>query len=231
MTRTRRSPWPRSRKRLDCCFARSAAIPVCASRPRPTPRPNREGVENPTSGVNKPAERGRQRRRAQHVALPERKNSLLSPFRAEMKLLEREGKTRQGLPPFCVTIDQEVYEYLLYLWQGRLRADPPSREFAATIVAAVYPSDRLNHPRCSMTDPRQLAEAVRAACIRAALDAYEEGGVLGLCAEGRWEYAISAMRRLSIDAFIAPSATGAVIEQDSEGNDGGRTGLVPGRPP
>jgi hypothetical protein len=82
-----------------------------------------------------------------------------------------------------------------------------------------------------MTDPRQLAEAVRAACIRAALDAYEEGGVLGLCAEGRWEYAISAMRRLSIDAFIAPSATGAVIEQDSEGNDGGRIGLVPGRPP
>ena len=38
-----------------------------------------------------------------------------------------------------------------------------------------------------MTNSRQLAEAVRAACIKAALEAYEEGGVLGLCAEGRWE--------------------------------------------
>ena len=53
-----------------------------------------------------------------------------------------------------------------------------------------------------MTDPRQLAEAVRAACIKAALDAYEEGGVLGLCAEGRWEYAISAMRQLDLAALI-----------------------------
>lgn len=54
-----------------------------------------------------------------------------------------------------------------------------------------------------MTDPRQLAEAVRTACIQAALDAYEEGGVLGLCAEGRWEYAISALRQLDVDALIA----------------------------
>ncbi len=54
-----------------------------------------------------------------------------------------------------------------------------------------------------MTDPQQLAEAVRAACIQAALDAYEEGGVLGLCAEGRWEYAISAMQQLDVDALIA----------------------------
>lgn len=54
-----------------------------------------------------------------------------------------------------------------------------------------------------MTDPRQLAEAVRAACIKAALEAYEDGGILGLCAEGRWEYAISAMRQLDVDALIA----------------------------
>lgn len=53
-----------------------------------------------------------------------------------------------------------------------------------------------------MTDSRQLAEAVRAACIQAALDAYEEGGVLGLCAEGRWEYAISVMRQLDLAALI-----------------------------
>lgn len=48
---------------------------------------------------------------------------------------------------------------------------------------------------------QQLAEAVRAACIKAALEAYEEGGVLGLCAEGRWEYAISALQQLDLDAL------------------------------
>ena len=54
-----------------------------------------------------------------------------------------------------------------------------------------------------MTNSRELAEAVRAACIKAALEAYEEGGVLGLCAEGRWEYAISALRQLDVAAVVA----------------------------
>lgn len=53
-----------------------------------------------------------------------------------------------------------------------------------------------------MTDSPALAEMMRAACIQAALQAYEEGGVLGLCAEGRWEYAISAMRQLDLNALI-----------------------------
>jgi uncharacterized protein with von Willebrand factor type A (vWA) domain len=51
-----------------------------------------------------------------------------------------------------------------------------------------------------MSNEQRLAEAIRAACIKAALEAYEEGGVLGLCAEGRWEYAISAMRQLDVAA-------------------------------
>lgn len=53
-----------------------------------------------------------------------------------------------------------------------------------------------------MTDAQKLAEAVRTACIKAALEAYEEGGVLGLCAEGRWEYAISTLQQLDLDALI-----------------------------
>ena len=61
-----------------------------------------------------------------------------------------------------------------------------------------------------MLTEQPLAEAVRAACIKAALAAYEEGGVLGLCAEGRWEYAISAMQQLNmaevLDASTAISA-------------------------
>ena len=49
---------------------------------------------------------------------------------------------------------------------------------------------------------QQLAETVRTACIKAAVEAYEEGGVLGLCAEGRWEYAISTLQQLDLDTLI-----------------------------
>jgi len=47
-------------------------------------------------------------------------------------------------------------------------------------------------------DPRAAAEAARQACIAAALAAYEDAGMLGLCAEGRWEAAISAMQSLEL---------------------------------
>lgn len=73
-----------------------------------------------------------------------------------------------------------------------------------------------------MTDPRQLAEAVRAACIEAALNAYEEGGVVGLCAEGRWEYAISALRQLDLEALIQDHSR-RDEERGREGQDGLRT--------
>jgi hypothetical protein len=59
----------------------------------------------------------------------------------------------------------------------------------------------------AMTDGQRLAEMVRAACIKAALEAYEEGGILGLCAEGRWEYAISMMQRLDLEALIPANQT------------------------
>lgn len=62
-----------------------------------------------------------------------------------------------------------------------------------------------------MSDEQRLAETVRAACIKAALEAYEEGGVLGLCADGRWEYAISALRQLDVTAVAA-----AWVERDAE---------------
>jgi len=53
-----------------------------------------------------------------------------------------------------------------------------------------------------MSNEQRLAEAVRAACIKAALEAYEDGGILGLCAEGRWEYAISAMQQLDVATVL-----------------------------
>ena len=43
-----------------------------------------------------------------------------------------------------------------------------------------------------------VAEAVRKACIEAALAAYEDAGISGLCAEGRWEAAVSAMQSLAL---------------------------------
>lgn len=52
----------------------------------------------------------------------------------------------------------------------------------------------------------QLAAAVRAACIATVVEAYEEGGIFGLCAEGRWEYAVSALQRLDLAALVAETA-------------------------
>ena len=68
-----------------------------------------------------------------------------------------------------------------------------------------------------MSNEQRLSEAVRAACIKAALEAYEDGGILGLCAEGRWEYAISAMQQLDVAAILRtelPELPTTAISQD-----------------
>ncbi len=57
------------------------------------------------------------------------------------------------------------------------------------------PSDR---------DRLQLAQAVREACIRAALAGYDDAAMSGLCAEGAWEAAVSAMQRLDLRPLAAP---------------------------
>jgi hypothetical protein len=46
--------------------------------------------------------------------------------------------------------------------------------------------------------PAPDAERIRAALIRAAVDGYEQATLSGLCSEGAWEAAISAMRRLDL---------------------------------
>ena len=45
----------------------------------------------------------------------------------------------------------------------------------------------------------QVKEAVRARCLAAAQAAYEDAGVRGLCAEGRWECALDAIRALKLE--------------------------------
>lgn len=53
-----------------------------------------------------------------------------------------------------------------------------------------------------MDDPLQIAEVVRQACIEAALRAYDDAGLSGLCHEGRWEYAIDAMRAFPLRSVL-----------------------------
>ena len=48
----------------------------------------------------------------------------------------------------------------------------------------------------------RLAEAVREACLEAALAAYEDAQIRGLCAEGAWECAVGALRTLDLDAAV-----------------------------
>lgn len=54
----------------------------------------------------------------------------------------------------------------------------------------------------STDDKRRIAEAIRQACIEAALEGYESAGISGLCHEGAWENAISAIRRLDLEGII-----------------------------
>lgn len=51
----------------------------------------------------------------------------------------------------------------------------------------------------------ELAEQVRTACLQAALAAYEEAGMLGLCQEGRFELAVDAINNLDLSALTQAS--------------------------
>ena len=47
-----------------------------------------------------------------------------------------------------------------------------------------------------------VAEALRAACLNAARLAYEDAGIRGLCADGRWEAALTAIRQLDLSGVV-----------------------------
>ena len=51
-------------------------------------------------------------------------------------------------------------------------------------------------------DAGHLAEIVRQACIRAALEGYDHAAMSGLCHEGAWEAAISAMKMLDLEVVL-----------------------------
>jgi len=50
-----------------------------------------------------------------------------------------------------------------------------------------------------------VAEIVREACLDAALNAYEDAGIRGLCPEGRWEAALGAIRGLVLSDVLEAS--------------------------
>ena len=47
-----------------------------------------------------------------------------------------------------------------------------------------------------------LAKRIRDACLEALLQAYEDAGVQGLCAEGRWEVAVGALKRVELEPLL-----------------------------
>jgi hypothetical protein len=55
-------------------------------------------------------------------------------------------------------------------------------------------------------DLQRLAERVRQALLEAALSAYEDASVQGLCCEGAWEAAMGTMRGLDLSEVLAGPA-------------------------
>lgn len=56
---------------------------------------------------------------------------------------------------------------------------------------------------------QQLATAVQEQCYAAAVTAYEDAAVDGLCEDGAWECAVDAMRAVNLDEIL----TRVVAEQ------------------
>ena len=53
-----------------------------------------------------------------------------------------------------------------------------------------------------MKEPLDIAQAIRNACVVAALDGYERAQIAGLCQEGAWECAIDAIRMLDLRTVL-----------------------------
>jgi hypothetical protein len=51
-------------------------------------------------------------------------------------------------------------------------------------------------------EPEDLAQRIRDACLEAALQAYEDAGMQGLCAEGPWEAAIGALKTVDLAPLL-----------------------------
>jgi len=60
----------------------------------------------------------------------------------------------------------------------------------------------------AIPDPRRVAQAVRTACIEAAVAAYERASTDGLCHAGAWECAVEAIRALDLESILHDASRG-----------------------
>ncbi len=65
-------------------------------------------------------------------------------------------------------------------------------------------------------DSDALAEVAKEACIQAALMGYENASISGLCREGAWEAAISAIRMLDLGSELKSMLSADNQQPDSE---------------
>ena len=61
-----------------------------------------------------------------------------------------------------------------------------------------------------------LAKRIRQAYLEAILQAYENGGIQGLCAEGRWELALSTLRTLDLTPVLRDFLKASTQDPESE---------------
>jgi len=54
----------------------------------------------------------------------------------------------------------------------------------------------------SNDEQRRIAEAVKAASLKAAIEAYQHAKMSGLCQEGAWELAVDAIKSLDVEAVL-----------------------------
>jgi hypothetical protein len=70
-------------------------------------------------------------------------------------------------------------------------------------------NDEMSHrPDTSLV----LAETVRSSCLDAARLAYEDAGIRGLCADGRWEAALTAIRQLDLSGALRSLGESAGVD-------------------
>jgi hypothetical protein len=61
-----------------------------------------------------------------------------------------------------------------------------------------------------------LAKRIRQACLEAIIQAYDDGGIQGLCVEGRWELAVSALRTLDLTPLLRDFPQASAQDRKSE---------------
>ena len=54
----------------------------------------------------------------------------------------------------------------------------------------------------SLIGPLEIAAAVRAACVQAAIEGYEHAQIAGLCQAGAWEAAVDAIRMVNLSLVL-----------------------------